>query len=85
MAESKARLPTITETIRDAILSRSLTAYRVSKAIGTRPHVVQRFLNGERDLRGATLDKLAEALGLALTQTETGHPDLRGGTDGIVP
>ena len=82
MAKKKSKPLTLTETIRQTILTRSLTAYRVSQTIGTRPHVVQRFLNGERDLRGATLDKLAEALGLALVETDTGHPDLKGGDDG---
>ena len=84
MAKKKTKPPTLTETIRKTILGRSLTAYRVSQTIGTRPHVVQRFLNGERDLRGATLDKLAEALGLALVETDTGHPDLKGGENGLV-
>ena len=84
MAKRKKEPPTLTETVRETILARSLTAYRVSQAIGTRPHVVQRFLNGERDLRGATLDKLAVALGLTLMHTGAGHPDLKGGTDGLV-
>jgi ribosome-binding protein aMBF1 (putative translation factor) len=74
----------MTEMIRTTIQARGLTAYRVSQAIQTRPHVVQRFLNGERDLRGATLDKLAEALGLTLVETEGGNPDLRGEADGVV-
>jgi ribosome-binding protein aMBF1 (putative translation factor) len=78
MAKRKKTAPTMTETIRKAILARGLTAYRVSQVIGTRPHVVQRFLDG-RDLRGATLDKLAPALGLALVETDGGHPDLKGG------
>jgi hypothetical protein len=70
--------PTMTEKIRATIKARGLTAYRVSHTIGTRPHVVQRFLDG-RDLLGATLDKLAAALGLALIETDGGHPDLKGG------
>jgi plasmid maintenance system antidote protein VapI len=82
MAKKKTKPSTVTETVRDTIVARSLTAYRVSQTIGTRPHVVQRFLNRERDLRGATLDKIAEALGLALIETETGHPDLKGGDNG---
>jgi hypothetical protein len=72
------RLPTLTEMIRVTIVKRGLTAYRVAKTIGTSPVVIQRFLNHERDLKGVTLDKLAAALGLSLTETETGHPDLKG-------
>jgi transcriptional regulator with XRE-family HTH domain len=82
MAKKKQTPPTLTEVVRETIRARSLTAYRVGKTIGTTPPVIQRFLNGERDLRGATLDKLAAALGLALAPTEDGHPDLKGGTDG---
>ena len=85
MAKKTKLRMTISETVRATIKARALTAYRVSVTIGTRPHVIQRFLNGERDLRGATLDKLAIALGLTLTETDDGHPDLKGGTDGIVP
>ena len=84
MSKKKKATPTITETIRETILARKLTAYRVSQVIETRPHVVQRFLHGERDLKGATLDKLATALGLTLVKTDDGHPDLRGEADGIV-
>jgi hypothetical protein len=74
----KPRTLTLTEAVRETIKARRLTAYRVSHTIGTKPHVVGRFLNGERDLRGATLDKITAALGLALTETDTGHPDLKG-------
>ncbi len=51
MAKEETNPPTMTGTIRETILARSLTAYRVGQAIGTRSHVIQRFLNGERDLR----------------------------------
>jgi hypothetical protein len=74
----KPRTLTLTETVRETIKARGLTASRVSRTIGTKPHVVGRFLNGTRDLRGATLDKITAALGLALTETDTGHPDLKG-------
>lgn len=84
MAKRKTKPSTLTETIRETIVARSLTAYRVGKAVKTTPTVIQRFLNRERDLRGVTLDKIAEALGLALVETETGHPDLKGGADGVV-
>jgi ribosome-binding protein aMBF1 (putative translation factor) len=84
MAKRKKTPPTLTQTIRTAIEARGLTAYRVAKVIETQPHVVQRFLNGERDLRGVTLDKLAVALGLALVESNEGHPDMRGKIDGIV-
>jgi plasmid maintenance system antidote protein VapI len=64
----------ISETFKAAIKRRRLTAYAVGKAAGVRPHVIQRFLNGERGLTLATADKLAEALELEMkpkTRTST--------------
>lgn len=84
MAKKKKTPPTMTETIRATIKARGLTAYRVGVATGMRPTMVQRFLDGF-DLRGATLDRIGSALGLAIVETEEGHPDLKGKTDGIVP
>jgi transcriptional regulator with XRE-family HTH domain len=77
MTKPEKKPPTMTETIREMIRARGLTTYRVGKSAGMTPTVVARFLSGERDLKGATLDKLAAALGLALVETETGHTDLK--------
>lgn len=76
MAKAKAAA-TLTDTLRATIAQRGLTGYRVAQAIGVRPQVVQRFIDG-RDLYGATLDKLAAGLGFALVATDDAHPDLAG-------
>jgi hypothetical protein len=38
----------------------------VGRESGVAPHVIDRFVSGERSLNLATADKLAEALGLEL-------------------
>ena len=63
------------EALKSRIRDRGLTAYALAKLAEVRPHVVQRFLNGERGLTLATADKLAGVLGLELTPR---HPDHRG-------
>lgn len=55
----------IAEQLRAAIEA-SGTAYRAAKDSGVDVTIVQRFLNGERDLRLATAARLCEALGLEL-------------------
>lgn len=57
---------TISETIRETIRARGLTAYAVAKSAAVSVDAVQRFLNGERGLSLATADKVAAALGLEL-------------------
>jgi DNA-binding phage protein len=54
--------------LRHTITTRRLTAYAVAKAAGVDIRVVQRFLDAERDLRLATADKIARALGLRLVE-----------------
>jgi len=41
--------------------------YQIAQDAGVSQIVVSRFLSGERDIRLATADKLAEALGLKLS------------------
>lgn len=57
---------TVSEAIREAIRAQELTAYAVAKRAGVSVDAVQRFLNGERGLTLATVDKVAVALGLEL-------------------
>ena len=40
--------------------------YQIAQDAGVSQIVLSRFLSGERDIRMATADKLAEALGLKL-------------------
>lgn len=56
----------VSKGLRDAILERGLTAYAAAKRSGVSVDAVQRFLKDERGLTLSTVDKLADALGLAL-------------------
>lgn len=60
----------LTETIRRVIAERELTPYAVSKASGVDTAVVYRFIHRERDVTGATLDRLAMALRLEVREIE---------------
>jgi plasmid maintenance system antidote protein VapI len=56
----------VSKGLREAIHERGWTAYAAAKQSGVSIDAVQRFLKEERGLNLATVDKLAEALGLAL-------------------
>jgi hypothetical protein len=56
----------ISTALRDTISERGLTAYAAAKQSGVSVDAIQRFLNEERGLTLATVDKLADALGLTL-------------------
>jgi transcriptional regulator with XRE-family HTH domain len=63
---------TLCNQLKDIIEARGISAYALAiEARISRP-VVARFLSGERDIRGATLDKIAHALGLRLVETARG-------------
>jgi len=57
----------IGEQLRRAIIDSGLTAYRISQDTGVAVDSIQRFLNGERDLRLQTVEVVAGYLGLQLT------------------
>lgn len=57
---------TVCEQLKDAVEASGMTRYAIAKAAGVGQITLDRFMSGERDLRGATIDKLAEALGLEL-------------------
>lgn len=56
----------LSETLKQAIRDSDQTEYQIAKAAGISQIVISRFLSGERDIRMATADKLADALGLKL-------------------
>jgi transcriptional regulator with XRE-family HTH domain len=76
--------PSISRALRETIRERGLTAYGAAKRAGVSVDAVQRFLNDERGLTLATVDKLADALHLKLcpddrseeegARRETGSP-----------
>lgn len=57
----------ISQQLANAIRESEMTHYALSKLSGVAPHVIDRFVSGERDIRLATAAKLANALGLTLT------------------
>jgi plasmid maintenance system antidote protein VapI len=56
----------VSKSLRDAIRERGLTAYAAAKLAGVSVDAIQRFLNRQRGLTLATVDKLADSLGLSL-------------------
>src|SRR4051794_26644103 len=62
----------LSQQLRDLIDSRGLTAYGAAKLAGVNPAVVSRYMDGTRDIRMATADKLAAALGLRLVEVGRG-------------
>jgi DNA-binding phage protein len=56
----------LSETLKQTIRDSDQSEYQIAKAAGVSQIVISRFLAGERDIRMATADKLADALGLKL-------------------
>jgi transcriptional regulator with XRE-family HTH domain len=73
-AKAKARVPktpdrhSLSGQLRHVIAARHLTAYATAQAAGVDVRLVQRFLDGERDIKLTTADKIAQALGLRLVE-----------------
>ncbi len=65
-------LGTISGQLKAAIMASGMTHYAIGKAAGVDPGIILRFMTGERDLRLETVDKLAVALGLRLTDQGEG-------------
>lgn len=68
--KSGARKAPISRALRKTIRDRDLTAYATAKRAGVSVDAVQRFMNSERGLNLATVDKLADALELTLCPDE---------------
>jgi plasmid maintenance system antidote protein VapI len=76
MANAKRKGPRkkpVSSSLRKTIRERELTAYATAKRAGVSVDAVQRFLNSERGLTLATVDKLADALELTLCPDESGE------------
>src|SRR5688572_9875261 len=56
----------LSQALRDALRASDKSMDQIALETGVSQIVVSRFLSGERDIRMATADKLAEALGLKL-------------------
>jgi DNA-binding phage protein len=57
----------LSHALKDAIRASDKSVYQIAHDAGVSQIVLSRFLSGERDIRMATADKLADALGLTLT------------------
>ena len=57
----------LSDALRVAINGSSKSVYQICQDAGISQIVVSRFLSGERDIRLATADRLARALGIAVT------------------
>ena len=77
-----APMASASDTLKEIIRARGLTAYTLAKMSGASVDPIQRFLNGERGLSVATFDKLTEALGLDLVERKTTRRLKSKGTDG---
>jgi ribosome-binding protein aMBF1 (putative translation factor) len=67
-ATSGATSGRLSQALKDAIRSSDKSMYQIAQAAGVSQIVVSRFVSGERDIRMATADKLAEVLGLKVEQ-----------------
>lgn len=56
----------LTAALKEALQTCEKSMYQVAQDAGVSQIVLTRFLSGERDIRMATADKLAETLGLKL-------------------
>jgi hypothetical protein len=58
----------LSAALREALRASNKTTDEIAHDAGVAPVVLSQFLIGERDIRMATADKLAEALGLSLAK-----------------
>jgi hypothetical protein len=58
----------ISGALRTAIRESSRSVYQICKEAGVSQIVVSRFLSGERDIRLATADRLAHAVGMEIVK-----------------
>jgi len=56
----------LSDALKQTIRESDKSEYQIAQQTGVSQIVISRFLSGERDIRMATADKLAEALGLKL-------------------
>jgi hypothetical protein len=63
---SKSKPTTISEQLRKAMERDGRTAYMLGKLSGVDPGVIARFMQGKRDIRLETVDRIASVLDLVL-------------------
>lgn len=65
--EAKCVPESLSNTLKQAIQASDRSVYQIAKEAGVSQIVITRFLSGERDIRMATADKLANVLKLQLS------------------
>lgn len=65
---------TLAEDLRKAITDSGLTAYALGKACNISPILINRFMNGERDMRIATASKICGVIGYGLAKLAPTEP-----------
>lgn len=68
MAKKSIKHPDLATALRAAIANYPGTPYRLAQLAGVSQIQLSRYVEGERDLRFETVDKLAKVLGLALVR-----------------
>jgi hypothetical protein len=63
----------LSASLREAIRDSGVSPYQIARHAQLSQIVVYRFLSGERDIRLATADRLAEVLGLELCRASPGR------------
>jgi ribosome-binding protein aMBF1 (putative translation factor) len=59
----------VSQALKRALETSDLTVYEIAKRAEVSQIIISRFLSGERDIRMATADKLAQVLGLKLVSS----------------
>ena len=68
-ASAAAPSDSLSATLRQAIRESGKSVEQIARDAGVSPIVISGFLSGQRDIRMATADKIAEVLGLKLATT----------------
>jgi ribosome-binding protein aMBF1 (putative translation factor) len=69
-APSSSATGRLSQALRDALRASNKSMYQIAQDAGVSQIVLSRFVSGERDIRMATADKLAKALGLKLASAQ---------------
>jgi len=64
---------TVLDQLRRAVEADGRTQYAVARSAGIKPELLYRFMSKGRDIRGATIAKLCQALGLVLVKGHEGN------------
>jgi ribosome-binding protein aMBF1 (putative translation factor) len=72
----------ISDQLREAIAAAGVSRYEISKQTGINQSILSRFMRGETNMDGATIDKLGTYLGLELVCRRRQREEERMAKDG---